>query len=366
MSSDEEDRHKRAQLQVKHRKLDTNKVNAQISDADYTEIFELAHQKGLSKSECPQLCPISQLTRDFAHLHKDTDCKLAFSKSQPLTSASSSNKERLKAQQQDENMLDTSQTEEQIMQKHAEQARVLPYKVVAFAEKMRELTPIRFYNEDATQAISQQELESQLIQNRLVLPYLRASFERLLLAESGTFKDPRTNQTRTYPACAKGERCIGKLVKFRHLPRQGVVFTALMYPEEYELFLQTGATPSHNRPCILCCREALVHWTIMCRADQMMGGPGASTPISSMPWQMQQTQIRQLYYNSVDQPEGYQKDRVLMPSANEPLVHPLAMLCRTHLWAFQKHGRWFIDQSAIEWKSPEMPQPNIGETHADF
>lgn len=339
MSSDEEDRHRRAQLHVKHRKLET--ASTQMHDSEYNNIFELAQQRGLSQQECPQLLPISQLTREFTHLRSNSDCRIAARKLQPVSNATRAVLAPKEDQTcADDAMLDTDASSENVIAKHCAQARVLPYNVVAFAEKMRELTPVRFYSEQASQAVSQQELEQQLLAGRLVLPHLESSFERLLLAEAGTFRDPKTNQDRTYPECAKREKCVGKTVRFRHLPKQGVVFTSLMFPEEYARFLETGVTPTHARPCILCCREALVHWTIMCRADVMMGGPGASTPIHNMPWQMQQTQIRQLYYNSVNMPGGYQKERVLLPSQNEPLVHPLAMLSRVHLFAFQKHGRY--------------------------
>lgn len=366
MSSDEEDRHRRAQLHVKHRKLET--ASTQMQDSEYNGIFELAQQRGLSQEECPKLLPISQLTREFAHLRSNSDCRIAARKLQPSSSSSQkpsvSQDEHKNADEQA--MLDTDATAEEVIKKHCAQARVLPYEVVAFAEKMSELKDIKFYSEQASQAVSQKELEQQLLAGRQVLPHLESSFERLLLAEAGTFRDPKTNQDRTYPHCAKQDKCVGKTVRFRHLPKQGVVFTSLMFPDEYALFLETGVTPTHARPCILCCREALVHWTIMCRADVMMGGPGASTPIQDKPWQMQQTQIRQLYYNSVNMPGGYQKNRVLLPSQNEPLVQPLVMLSRVHLFAYQKHGRWHIDQSAIEWQSPEQPEPRIGETHADF
>jgi hypothetical protein len=361
MSSDEEDRYKRAQLHVKQRKLETGAGALELNDADHSSLFAMAEQRGIPPHECPKLCSIAQLTRDHAHLAQGTDCKLALGKSQPVQSAAQRDTSA------DSNaMLDVHLTKDQIIQRHAEQARVLPYKYVAFAEKMRELTPIRFYSDTASQSVTQQELEQQLLQGRLVLPHLSSDFERKLLAQAGTFKDKQTNQTRVYPECARGAKCIGMTVRIRHLPRPGVIFTSLMFPEEYQLFLETGATPQHARPCILCCREALVHWTIMCRADVMMGGPGASTPIKNMPWQMQQTQIRQLYYNSVDIAGGYQKDRVLLPSANEPLVHPIAMLSLTHISAKLVHGRYFIDQSAIEWHPPQDPEPHIGESHMDF
>lgn len=139
-----------------------------------------------------------------------------------------------------------------------------------------------------------------------------------------------------------------------------------MFPPEYEIFLKTGATPVGTRPCILCCRYLLVDYVLMCRELLMLGRQGNIVPCEDQPWTMKETQIMQIYYNSMDVINGYYNQYCIIPNAREPLIQPLVQLNRLSLKGYKFKNRWMIDQSAIVWKAPSAPVPLLGESVQRF
>lgn len=350
------------------RKADAVVLDAQLEDA----IFDLARRRGVAPQDMPKMKKLQQLTREYQHLAPDTDCALAALKSQPLPAMNGLSAANSQAAREAAMEIDSHLTPEQVAERHAQQAKVIPYQVAGFEELLSSTPEIKFYTQQASEPATQEQLEQSLREGRLVMPHLRASFERQLLAQAGRWpvldaKGRATATSREFPACALGELCVGRTVKFRHLPPGGVVFTSLMFPEEYEMLLETGVSLTAARPCVLCCRKLLAEWVLACRAKAMEHDVGAAKPREDAPWQMQQTRVRQFFYNSVDVEDGYKERYVLQPSANEPLVHPLVMLSRDVIFARQcATGRWLIDQTAIEWAPPPDLRPGMGETHEDF
>ena len=116
-----------------------------------------------------------------------------------------------------------------------------------------------------------ERIHAHLTSRRALLPVLSASFESLLLAEAGRFPVTDANgHTRylDYPPCARGSACVGIVYRLHEFPANhpGVILTSLMFPEEYEAFLESNVAPSGKRFCILCYRSCLQDWGVVAAA----------------------------------------------------------------------------------------------------
>lgn len=208
------------------------------------------------------------------------------------------------------------------------------------------------------------DIQHLLRQRRVMLPVLTASFESMLLAEAGSHTIPmETGPARelTFPECARGAQCIGNTHRLHGFPEKkpGVVLTALMFPEEYQMFLETGTAPLERRPCILCCRAHLTHFILSLRPNfQRLNGVDTGFTC-------------QLYRNLQDDPDGYFSQFMLRPVATryEGFMDCIVGYHHSQLRAFrdpEQGGRWVIDQSGMVYEEPPAPHVQPGETFRDF
>ena len=222
VSSAEEEQQKRLQKRMKFAK--DNKQSSHNENAgDFVNEWQQMMQHR-SVGTGTKVFTLSQLTQDNMHMRSDTDCKLAQQKlSQPSGAADANTIHGL---------LDNSKTFE-------EQAAVVPYYEASFKLKRDALPLQEFYsNSTSTKGLTQAEFEKQLRTSHLSLPLLTADYESQLLAEAGHKKDCN-GILRHFPACIYGAKCVGTTERFNNLTNQ-VVFTALMFPDEYEQFLETN------------------------------------------------------------------------------------------------------------------------------
>lgn len=348
LSSADEDALRRMQNKSRVHK---NPVTASAAECEKLEdLSVVAKWLQLPISELPQMSTLGELVQQQPHLADETDCKLASGK-RVNKDNSSNNSESGDAQA--------------IQQQQQQQSQTDPYQIQAFL-KLRSSLPIpRFYCPDDRQSnLSQSELEQQLMEGKLQLVCLSAEFESSLLAEGGERMDVN-GVVRKFPTCRYGESCVGSTHRIRGL-ESPVQFTALMFPDEYKLFLQNGTVPRVQRPCILCCRWILVVWNILCRDLLMQGKQGVLKPSEDKPWHMESTQCVQLYYNTMDREGGYYSHYCVTPNVREPLLQPMVRFNRSKLRAFLHNNRWYIDQRALVWKPPQPPQPQIGESVRNF
>lgn len=321
-----------------------------VVNAIYNDLAAVAPQPHRVPLACaPKLFRMDQLVKD--NIQMRTDCEIAQGKH--AVSAASADLSALGGLAGDEHS-------------HAQQASVNPYQNVSFLAKRDKLPLHEFYSDaPSTRGLDQEEFDRQLRMKLLQLPLLTADYESLLLAQGGAHYDEQ-GVLRQFPLCMYNDKCVGMTEKF-HLLTQPIILTALMYPREYTVFMKTGSAPTHTRPCILCCRHLLVDWCVECRDLMMLGKTAGYTACPDKAWEMQATQVRQLYCNSVGIAGGYYAQDCIEPSPREPLVMPLARLNRTKLRAYRnKHGRWFLDQTAIVWKPPAAPLPRAGESVESF
>jgi hypothetical protein len=220
----------------------------------------------------------------------------------------------------------------------------------------------------------------------LSLPLMRASLESLLLSEAGRFRiDHLCPDLYDFPACVNGEECVGMKVDFdgaeesmrvANSRTKGVIFTSLMYPDEWESFVHQKTPPLCIRPCIACCRYILTVAVLTFRsvnssekaaaAAASVSASASASASDSIPNVITNAEpgLFQLYRNLVDAPDGYSKEFTLLPkNTDRILVSPIVMLSRGSLrMRYDSHtGRRYLDQNRIIWQPPAVTRPKIGQ-----
>lgn len=266
----------------------------------------------------------------------------------------------------------------------AERPDTDPFAVEAFREYLQRLPLPRFAvlprsREDPTEPPADQgalttALRAAYADQRLETPALTATYEALLLGESGEFPLRfRTGGVRrvTFPPCANGAHCIGRrggemqrrLCLYEGLQgfppdHPGVVLTALVFPAEFATLLQTGRAPTQQRPCVLCYRITLADAIYTLRWNRAGGkGDGDETAAA----EAEAPRVLQLYHNPSNCEDGYLRSCMLQQHETvfDGLVDAVAEFRYTMLRAFRhadQGQRWCIDQSQMLYRSPEPPR----------
>lgn len=252
---------------------------------------------------------------------------------------------------------------------------------------------------------TQEQLFEQLKRDQLHLPIQTSELEDELLQEAGTFvatKEIRLRFTSgrsitipatreiTFPPCRNGAKCAGMQPQYRlRQQRRNIIFTMTTFEDEYLDLLQTGRLPRKSRPCVQCSRihqtqcVAFLRGDAMCEPEIRVKQENESSSRSSIAvdsalrLSLKGNEFRQWYANRCDQPGGYHKAHMLMNNSNpkDPLLEPLALPGRSlvvcaesSVWKEKTTGapRLIADQSAIVWKAPKTPVPNLGENLLSF
>ncbi len=252
----------------------------------------------------------------------------------------------------------------------AEAARMAatdPWQLDLMCAKFRMLCVPTFYHSAVSQVdLSQEMLHKHLRRRTLVLPIMKTDIESALLHEAGTWMCSDGIQ-RHFPPCSNGTRCVGCMYDFPEQTRN-VVFTATMFPDEYELFLVEKRAHSIVRPCICCLRYSLVDWVTFLRSVKTVGEASEVNNAAS-PYFDRSNQVYQLYRNLSDCEGGYFSEYMTRPDSSgcEAIIEPICrlnrcfMVMRTH-----ETGQAWLDQSAIVWRHRGPLIPNIGENLAHF
>jgi hypothetical protein len=252
-------------------------------------------------------------------------------------------------------------------------ADIEPWDEAAYRQTCSMLPPCNYYVEsDLTNSISPAKFQQLLRERRVLLPIMHADHDSAIMKQAGTWRlDQGHGDSRayTFPACSRGDACVGVEYALPGLPRearQAVRWMGFMYEEEYASFLVNGIAPQSPRPCILCCRKG---WTLHClivRHELMMGAAGSVKKHETRPYEKRYVKLVQPFANLIDQPRGYHRSRVLTPTMEDPVIQPCVLPNLQSLRCRQEEsGRWTIDQSALVF-SRKPPEPKIGESIKDF
>lgn len=288
-------------------------------------------------------------------------------------------------------------------QDHLAACRVVPAQVAIFKRILSQLWQPVFFRADAFQSSqtdalegandnedqASRRLQEALRRRQLTLPVMTATLEQELLAEAGTFEFE--GEMYTFPVCMNGERCIANQVEFplgqNRFPEgmawgsnpQRFILTSLMYQEEYEAFIREKKPPDFIRPCVACCRHALIELVSAIRYTRACVGSASSSSSSSSSasssnesdWSVSRVQMAikrevfQLYRNLVNHPEGYFSEYMYIPKVgggDEPVIDPICQLSKSSmLLRCTPQGRRYLDQSKIVYSAPQAPPVRIGE-----
>jgi hypothetical protein len=261
--------------------------------------------------------------------------------------------------------LATSPTEVEAM--HTKQLDIKIWESEAFAEDLRNVPLPDYYLEnDNSRSVTSTIVQQQLRNGRFDLLVQTAQHECELLKEAGQFRHSN-GRVYQFPACVNGKECVaGKGDLLITGLSQPIVLMGFMFESEYTEFLHSSKAPKGIRPCVLCCRCHLVRLTMTFRGIVMRGGDGLLVKDGAEN-ERRVTQILQCYRNLEDAEGGYFREYMLHPQLNEPMIDPIVRMNKLRLRANKdEHGRWCIDQSALIYTKPVVPEHRMGESLQSF
>lgn len=331
----------------------------------------------------PVIQSIQDLVRQYPHMKTDPDtnepnCEDACNKFQLDMKTLDQDVElrvNIQLPEEQEELSTRNNSLFQIKKSHYNVAEQVPWELELFNEKLSKLSVPELYFNDKNVSNeeflkmnnqSREQLSRMLRQNALKLPEVSSVLEDQLLHEAGEWTHLNNNEKYFFPPCQFRTDCIAnKLVgKIRGLEK-GMILMQFMFQQEYMDFYQKKLT--HDlpvRPCVLCCRHHLADWVTYLRSMRM---DGQNVGTQHVQFEYKFEEVHQFYYNKVGCEHGYDADFMLRALPNESIIESIVTLnsavlrCET-----LSNGRRRINQRAIVWKPPSLPEPKIGDTLKNF
>jgi hypothetical protein len=273
---------------------------------------------------------------------------------------------------------------ESVGPRHEKGADVDPWKMPLFAHVLSRLPKYKWV--EMSRAISNTNsarVERMLRLNQADLFLSKSIYESVLLGESGSFI--YDGKMVTYPPCVHGIKCKGmdKNYRYRNQERD-VIWMSYLYPTEYSSLNINGFYSGNVRPCLLCLRDMALETEIAHRLiDRKSSINGSKVNNESEDNKEEEEEEDndeggdyiedfvsppcQIFYNLIDQVNGYHKDYVIVSEPGRPLICPIARPNLSLLVAYNGEGnRLMVNQSAIMWKSPILSSPQAGENIQGF
>lgn len=316
----------------------------------------------IPEEQHPNMKTIRELVAEHVHLDIKKSCDMAVNKL--------SSKQRSNASTQN---IDVLRGEMKIVD-HERAAQVNPWQHELFQQKLSQLPRPEYFFRSIQIQLSHDELIAGLRRKQLHVPLLTARYEQDIMGESGTFTIA-DGVTRTYPQCKRGDQCVTNVYNIPDPDNVGrFVGTSLMYPEEKEEYAESGIPVGFQpRPCVLCCREILCDWVLFLRSMTMANESEQSSEKSAANFKyvMDKNHVYQLYRNLIDQKDGYYREYMLIPRADECIVDPICMFTISVLKLKRlSNGRRTVDQRAMMYGTGDgkgdNAKPVMGETVLNF
>lgn len=324
-SAEEDKKGRRKKKTTKPRKQEKPPPKANI-------LFRDAENHKLKEEFKPQIKPLGDLFNDAKHLCKDP--------SKPCRCKGPS-EAKLAEDMEKQRLLDH------------ENPFMKPNEQTMYNEILARLQPVELYVE-MDRPVSSERAQELISSGTASLPTLTASFESRLLCEAGKFPCEEAEMgIRDFPPCKLGYDC-------RCRKDFGFICMAILWPDEYETFMNKNQLPPANRICVLDHR---------CSVSDLVYSQRQQTAAHS-PSIIKDNQLLQQYRNMSECKEGYYDTDILKHPASarwEGMIGALATYRKHRLLLKQKpSGQRFLDQSAMVWRPPPIPIPQIGETNRDF
>lgn len=230
-----------------------------------------------------------------------------------------------------------------------------------------------------------EKVERMLQLGQMTLILSKSHHESRLLGQSGSFM--HEGRFIHYPACQYGKHCKGMNKHYWYRNQQtGVIWMSYLYTHELNQLEINGIYNGSSRPCVLCLRDMALKTEITNRLldkkSQISGEVVTSSSSSSSSQSSTDNENKtdeesnifnylhptcQMYFNLVDQPNGYHHDFVITSEPGRPLIAPIARPNLSLLTTYNlPSGRLFVNQEAILWRSPILSSPQPGDNIQGF
>jgi len=297
---------------------------------------------------------------------------------------------------------------------HIKAIQIDPWIYPQFQQKINSLPVPMFVAEVNGDIVTATAAEKLLSAGLRVTPLTTWDHDDELLKEAGKWM--HNGDMRNFPPCSEGKLCTGmtlcipgmeKIKRKRHVvvhgrtveeeyTLQGVIFTQIMYRDEYNFFLATNTPPSSKRICLMCFRKLFPDQLYYIRSMNGVTKMNSNNPShvsvnsnnsNSSKSEMDTTtnafnsqntladfkyetdrKTPQYGWNLCDTEGGYYSEAMCHPIAGVDVgLNPVAGLNLSYIEAeTEPSGRVKINQDMIKFKRKPLPLPNIGETRQDF
>jgi hypothetical protein len=262
--------------------------------------------------------------------------------------------------------------------------------------------PVFFLKGSVGKQLSQEEYLADLKHRRLVIPIIDTVLMQELIQEAGTFGHPRlmnSQETRLFPPCKRGSKCIGCLDFYRWRTdneKRKFVFAQFMFEEELQALIERNEKPQPNE-CVVCIIQTLTEFvttertmTMNCDENELRrenvewldseeesssscSSESANAPDVSAPHLYGRAacvdRVFQLFRNPKDVELGFYGAYCLSdPDACDVFVDPIITLNQSmcFLSVDKRFSRVFLDITPLCWRSESMPDIAVGERLSVF
>jgi hypothetical protein len=234
---------------------------------------------------------------------------------------------------------------------------------------------------------------------RINLHIRTAEFESLLLQQGGKFRERGGGKFVYYPLCIFKQDCQA-YIKYKELKLDEpiILMSSFNSIEDYNSFINNISLQTYYlnnngiewendekdhykiQPCVLCHRYTT---SLLIQAHRLDTCMGHSTPLQqpiaaveysgSHYYDIENNLGIQIYYNLMDQEDGYYSEFMITQGSRDCIVQPIvsANLDRLYGKIHSNNGRRYIDQSRLIYQPPAtamnlVPSPEIGIKMSNF
>jgi hypothetical protein len=217
-------------------------------------------------------------------------------------------------------------------------------------------------------------LQDDLKRPRVNLEIRTASYETILLQESGSWENTTLNKLIYYPKCKSNTLCVGvtRINQIKNLQRPMVLMGAVPESIYYKEILESQKGEDYDLmyPCVLCYRY-ITHRCILLHRQAICDGHPTpfQKPSHTVSYHIDTYPI-QSYYNLMDMKEGYKSEHMLLQSPSKDLCfQPIVKDDLMDLYSIQDPdtGRRQIIQTKLVWTPPNSQlHASLGEPVSHF